>query len=228
MSKPRSILILSGGLDSTVAAFLSQKIAQPLLALTFDYGQKSALREKEAAKKIAEALQVPHKILFLPWLSEITETALVNPHSALPHPLAEDLNHLTKSQSNAAAVWVPNRNGLFLNIAACFAEHLQADLLVTGFNREEGTTFPDNSADFVAASDTFFNFSTLKKVRVLSPTLSMNKTEIARTAKELSIPFQDLWFCYEGKKKPCEECESCKRNFRAFQEAEISNPWSAL
>lgn len=227
MSKKRSIFILSGGLDSTVAAWLSQKISEPVLALTFDYGQKSALREKEAAQKIASLLQVPHQILSLPWLAEITETALVNPASTVPHPLMEDLNHLKKSQSTAAAVWVPNRNGLFLNIAACFAEQLQADLLVTGFNREEGSTFPDNSADFVTASDAFFSFSTLKKVRVFSPTLSMNKTEIAHAAKELSIPLQDLWFCYEGGERPCERCESCQRNFRAFQESGISHPWRA-
>ncbi len=221
----KSILILSGGLDSSVASCLAKKDSSPILALTFDYGQKAALKEREAAGKIAKHLGVPHRILQLPWLAELTRTALVAADQEFPKIREEDLDDPVKGQISAKAVWIPNRNGLFLNIAASFAESLDAGILVTGFNIEEGLTFPDNSSPFVRAADEFFWYSTLKKVRVLSPTLKMNKVEIARKAKDLGIPLGDLWFCYNGAVKPCRRCESCLRGFRAFREVEIPDPW---
>lgn len=221
----KSILILSGGLDSTVSAWIAAQETTPVLALTFDYGQKAASREKESASKIAQQLHTPHRIINLSWLAEITKTSLVAMNEELPHLDERDLDNLTKTRVSANSVWVPNRNGLFLNIAACFAESLNADILVTGFNKEEGATFPDNSAEFVESADAFFGYSTQKKVQVISHTLVWDKIEIARKGKELQIPFKDLWFCYEGGETPCRRCESCLRDFRAFREAEIIDPW---
>lgn len=222
----KSILILSGGLDSTVSSWIAKENSSPVLALTFDYGQKATLKEQEAAKKIARFLGVPHRILSLPWLAELTSTALVARDRNLPQPAEKDLDDPSQGNKTAKAVWVPNRNGLFLNVAACYAEALDAEILVTGFNAEEGITFPDNSVPFVRASDEFFWYSTQKKVRVVSPTLKWNKAEIARKAIKMGVPLKDLWFCYDGGKSPCRRCESCLRAFRAFRKAEIKDPWS--
>ncbi len=221
--KTKSILILSGGLDSTVSSLLAGHETRPVLALTFDYGQRAAEREKAAAKKTADRLEVPHKILALPWLKELTHTSLVDTRSALPNVGEKDLDDPAKGRESAKAVWVPNRNGLFLNIAACFAESLGAEVLVTGFNAEEGVTFPDNSAAFARSADDFFWFSTLSKVRVVSYTLDWNKREIAGRAKDLGVKPEDVWFCYEGGLEPCKSCESCLRAFRAFREAGLGN-----
>ena len=216
--KPKSILILSGGLDSTVASYIAEKETDPVLALTFDYGQRASAREKETARRTAERLKVPHRTIELPWLKELTRTGLVNLEAKLPSPREKDLDDPAKGRKAAEAVWVPNRNGLFLNVAAAFAESLDAEVLVTGFNAEEGITFPDNSAGFVRSADDFFWFSTLKKIRVVSYTLAWNKVEIARHAKELGLTPQDVWFCYEAGPDPCKTCESCLRAFRAFRE----------
>lgn len=220
--KPSSILILSGGLDSTVSSYIAAKETSPLLALTFDYGQRAAAREKEAARRIADRLKVPHRVLILPWLAEITKTSLVVKKTALPHPKEADLDDPSRGQATAAAVWVPNRNGLFLNIGAAYAEALNTEILVTGFNAEEGITFPDNSAPFIQSADEFFWYSTQKKIRVVSYTISWNKTEIARKARDLEIPLNEIWFCYDGEKEPCRLCESCLRAFRAFRKAGIT------
>lgn len=219
--KPSSILILSGGLDSTVSSYIAARETRPLLALTFDYGQRAAVREKEASRRIADRLKVPHRVLILPWLAEITKTSLVDKNTSLPHPKEDELDDPAKGKAGAAAVWVPNRNGLFLNIAASYAESLGAEILVTGFNAEEGIAFPDNSAPFIQSANEFFWYSTQKKIRVVSPAISWNKVEIARKARSLGIPLNEIWFCYDGKKEPCRLCESCLRAFRAFREAEI-------
>lgn len=222
----KSILILSGGLDSTVSSWIAREESVPILALTFDYGQKASAREQEAAGKTAARLNVPHRILALPWLKELTNTALVSPKENLPKINVKDLDDPLRSRKSAEAVWVPNRNGVFLNISAAYAESLGAEILVTGFNAEEGITFPDNSAPFVRAADEFFWYSTQKKIRVVSFTLPWNKPKIAQKAKELGVPLQDLWFCYDGGRKPCRTCESCLRAFRAFREAEIEDPFA--
>ncbi len=219
MSSKKSILILSGGLDSTVSAHLAAKRSQPVLALTFDYGQRAAAKEKEAARRTAKRLKVPHRVLDLPWMKALTSTALVSSKKKIPTVVESDLDDFEKGRKTAADVWVPNRNGLFLNIAACFAESLDASLLVTGFNREEGLTFPDNSCGFLRASDEFFWYSTQKKIRAISYTMDWDKIRIAREARKLRIRPEDLWSCYEGGRTPCGYCESCSRSRRAFREA---------
>ena len=217
--KPKSILVLSGGLDSTVAAHIAYQETTPVLALTFDYGQRAAEREKSVAATTARRLGVSHRTIALPWLAELTSTGLVNKSKKLPELKEKDLDDPVKGRKTAAAVWVPNRNGLFLNIAASFAESLGAELLVTGFNAEEGVTFPDNSAGFVRSADDFFWFSTLKKIRVVSYTLNWNKPEIARRARGFGLTEADVWSCYEAGPSPCGTCESCLRLVRAFREA---------
>ncbi|MBI2083278.1 MAG: 7-cyano-7-deazaguanine synthase QueC [Deltaproteobacteria bacterium] len=214
----KSILILSGGLDSTVSSFIAKEKTTPILALTFDYGQRAAKREIGAASKVAQKLGVEHRIMSLGWLAEITKTSLVNRREKIPILNEKELDDVDRTLQTAKAVWVPNRNGVFLNIAAAFAEALEASLLVTGFNAEEGITFPDNSAPFSRAADDFFWFSTLNKVKVTSFTQGMTKVEIAKKGKELGINFNEIWFCYEGGEKRCGVCESCQRSLRAFRE----------
>jgi 7-cyano-7-deazaguanine synthase len=214
----KSILILSGGLDSTVSSWLARQETKPILALTFDYGQRAARREIEAAYYTSQQLGVEHRIIPLTWLKEITTTSLVNQGSPLPQLAESDLDNTEKTVSTAKQVWVPNRNGTFLNIAAASAGSLGASILVTGFNAEEGVTFPDNSAPFVRAANEFFWYSTQNRVEVTSYTLQMTKVEIAQKAQELGVNFDKIWSCYEGGDRPCRSCESCARFLRAFRE----------
>ena len=225
MLKKSALGILSGGLDSTTALYLSHSTHNILQTITFDYGQKSAIREIAAAKEISKSLQIYHHVFPLPWLESLTKTALVNPKQTIPNPSSMDLDQLDISTENAKKVWVPNRNGLFLNIAASIAEALDIETLITGFNAEEAATFPDNSEEFLNATNQFFSYSTLKKIVVESPTIRMTKNEIVTCAASLKVPFSKLWFCYEGHEAPCRQCESCQRNFRAFRQVGIADPF---
>ncbi|MDO8462353.1 MAG: 7-cyano-7-deazaguanine synthase QueC [Deltaproteobacteria bacterium] len=216
-----SIVLLSGGLDSAVSALLTAKEFPCRLALTFDYGQRAATREKEASAKIAKRLGVEHKTLTLPWLKELTTTALVETKKDLPQLKASQLDDPTATDESARAVWVPNRNGLFLNIAAVYAEALGFDWIVTGFNAEEAKTFSDNSSPFVETANRFFSFSTRKKVQVCSQTQDLMKSEIVQKGIELGLDFSNLWSCYEGGEKWCGRCESCLRSMRAYKTAGV-------
>jgi 7-cyano-7-deazaguanine synthase len=109
------------------------------------------------------------------------------------------------------AVWIPNRNGVFLNIAAAFAEGYDCETVVTGFNREEAVEFPDNSREYVEAVNNGFVYSTRSGVRVVSYTLDLSKREILRKGIELSAPLDAIWSCYRGGERMCGACASCRR-----------------
>lgn len=216
MSKERAIVILSGGLDSTVALYLAREKYEIPLALTFDYGQRSVKQEKKAAQAICGLLNISHTFLDLTWLGKITKTALVNNAHSLPALKMTELDNQELGLESAKAVWVPNRNGVFINIAAAFAEAENIKILITGFNAEEAATFPDNSRDYVEAVNHALDYSTSNQCRVESPTIRWNKTEIVYEALKREVPLEKLWSCYEAGEKMCGRCESCLRSKRAY------------
>lgn len=222
-----SIALLSSGLDSVTAVSLAREHTQVKLALVFDYGQRSAKREIEHARKICEHFGIALRVIDLGWLAGITKTALVNTASDVPtmslEKIAADADPSITAES-AKSVWVPNRNGALINIAASFAESMGCDQVIVGFNREEAVTFPDNSPDFIEAIDFSLSYSTLNKVKVLAPLIGLDKKGIVRKAIESGAPLEYSWSCYQGGEVPCGVCESCVRRQRAFDEAGIADP----
>lgn len=215
MSSPSQIILLSGGLDSVVNLVMAREKGAVLLALTFDYGQRAAAREIGASRKICEELAITHRVIPLPWMQEFTSSSLIQGKGEVPRLKKEDLSDMEKTQKTARAVWVANRNGVFVNIAAAIAESMGASLVVAGFNREEAETFPDNSRAFLNAVNASLAYSTLNKVRAASYTLEMDKTEVVRAGLTHHAPFEEVWSCYHGGAKMCGVCESCLRLKRA-------------
>ncbi|WP_088185998.1 7-cyano-7-deazaguanine synthase QueC [Desulfosporosinus sp. FKA] len=220
------IVLLSGGLDSTVAMALFLEKTTLDLAITFDYGQRAKEKEISASRQIADHFNIRHTIIALPFLQEQTRTALVNRSTDLPQLEFKQLDNIEEEALESAhQVWVPNRNGLFMNIAAVYAENMgEAVTLITGFNREEAATFPDNSLEFMTAMNDCFKYSTQNTVTVDSPTAALSKSEIVREGLRLNIPFEKVWSCYENGQRPCGHCESCLRMKRAL----IANKAEAL
>jgi 7-cyano-7-deazaguanine synthase len=186
-----------------------------VLALTFNYGQRAALQEIAHAVRLTRDAGVRHEVVELPWFRGFTRTSLVS-GQGIPSGEQVAIDDHARSLQSAKAVWVPNRNGILLNIAAGFAEGLGADVVVPGFNAEEAATFPDNTAEFLGALDAAFAFSTASGVKTFCYSTGMNKTEIVADAKKLDLPFADLWPCYLDGEQWCGSCESCARYRRAL------------
>lgn len=215
------VALLSGGLDSTVAAWAALKAGPVGVALVFDYGQRAAKREVDAAKQVAKRLGAKCRVIKIPFLEEVTKTALVMNDKVIPQIKMSKLDDRSEAEKSAQDVWVPNRNGLFLNIAACVAEGEAFSEIVVGFNAEEAATFPDNSANFVDRIERSFELSTLSHPRVFAPTIGLNKTEIVQLGLKLDAPLGEVYSCYQGKKLQCGRCESCLRSRRAYEKAGI-------
>lgn len=215
-----AVALLSGGLDSTVATTQAHRQDGVILALTFDYGQRAAERERRSARGVAAELGIRQRTISLDFLGELTTTALVDRGQDLPLLEEDQLGDAAGAAADSMrGVWVPNRNGLFIAIAAAYAESLGADQVVVGFNREEARTFPDNSAEFLKRTSAALSLSTLSKVQLASPTMGLDKVGIVQLGYEIDAPLRQIWSCYEGGPEPCRRCESCKRLARALDQA---------
>ncbi len=199
----KSIILLSGGLDSLVSLGVCKTEYNVELALTFDYGQKAANSEISTSKKICDYYNIKHKVIQLDWLKEITHTALVS-DKELPEGIENPIE-------SAKAVWVPNRNGLFLNIAGSFADSENYTHIILGANKEEGETFPDNTQEFADRVNAAFEYSTLNKPKVLVPLINYDKNDIVNLALKNNLPLELVKSCYNGGEKHCGVCESCTR-----------------
>ena len=217
----KTVALLSGGLDSTVATAAAQRDSEIVLALTLDYRQRARAKEIDASRRIARRLGIRHRVVRLDFLGEVTTSALVNRSDGLPFLSADLLDQAEATSESMRGVWVPNRNGLFVAIAASFAEGLEADRIVAGFNREEAASFPDNSMDFVARTNAALSLSTLSGVRLAAPTIELDKQEIVQLGYELGAPLNEIWSCYEGGTRHCRGCESCLRLLRAIESAGV-------
>lgn len=203
-----AVVLLSGGLDSALNLALAVRYRRRLRAVTFDYGQRAARRELQAARRLCRHYGVEHRRLALPWLRE-----------AVPRPLARAGAPLPSRLDDVDAVWVPNRNGVFVAVGAALAEAAGAAVVVAGFNAEEATAFPDNSAAFVAASNRALRYSTRGRVRLISYTAEWDKETIVRRAAKVGVPLEDVYPCYGEGPAPCGRCASCRRTAAALRNA---------
>jgi 7-cyano-7-deazaguanine synthase len=206
-------------LDSVVNLKLAQEGGEVVTALTFDYGQRAAWREVEAAGGACRTLKIPHEVVRLDWMADIAHSALVNAERPLPYMQEEALDDPQRTAASAREVWVPNRNGVFLGVGAAYAEARECDRVVVGFNKEEAASFPDNSAAFLDASNAALKHSVLRPLSVTSYTVDWNKEQIVRKGREIEAPLQLVWSCYEGGEVHCWRCESCLRLKRALERA---------
>ncbi len=211
----KAVVLLSGGLDSTVCLKKAVDEGAQVLAVTFDYGQKASKRELSAARRICKKLNVEHEVIKLGWLGALGSSALVDARARVPQPGREA--DKASVQEAARTVWVPNRNGVFVNVAAAMAEARGFDTVIAGLNRDEAELFPDNSIPYLAAANQALRFSTLSGVRLESYTASFSKKRILQIAKEISAPLDLIWYCYLGGRKPCGQCQSCLNYQRAAE-----------
>lgn len=209
-SSESAIILLSGGLDSLVALDYSIKsgLYNIELALTFDYGQKALANEVEASENICKYYGINHKVIKLDWLKDITKTSLVS-EKQIPK---ENLN----TKKSAKAVWIPNRNALFINIAACFCDTYGCKHIIFGANRDEGRTFSDNTEAFRQEISNVLKTSTLVKPDVIAPLINYSKDDIVRIAVKNAAPLELVWSCYDSGSIHCGQCESCNHLKKAL------------
>ncbi|MBD3189397.1 MAG: 7-cyano-7-deazaguanine synthase QueC [Candidatus Heimdallarchaeota archaeon] len=234
-----AIVLLSGGLDSTVCLWWAKKQEYSRIdCLTFEYGSKEEKVLRATAEKLAELAQISqHQSITLDFLKRFSEqinsSLAQGSDRSLPQLSPTELDDLATSTQSAHSVWIPARNLVFLSIAAAYAETIGGQVaLITGFNLEEGTTFPDNTEAFIDDFTRTASRGVLKaEIGVVCPLKGMTKEEIVRLGAQLEVPFAYSTSCYDpqgfdptGKPIHCGICESCLRRKRGFQRSDIDDP----
>jgi 7-cyano-7-deazaguanine synthase len=211
-----AVVLLSAGLDSSYNLVKALEKFSVRLALTFDYGQRAGVREIDAAKRLADYYLIEHQVVDVSWFRHFSNSTLTGGGEP-PRGSEVQIDNLKRSFETAEKVWVPNRNGIFLNIAAGFAEGREASVVIPGFNAEEAATFPDNSEGFLRALDKSLEFSTQGRVRTYCFSTEMDKTQIVADALRVGLDLKMVWPCYFSGPVWCGECESCLRFRRAVE-----------
>ena len=217
MSAMDAIVLLSGGLDSAANLALACDRGWKCSALVVNYGQRAWESERKAAQAIAEYYGAPVRELDLRFVGELGGSSLTDSSLAIPSIEKNKLDEMSVIRETANAVWVPNRNGVLISLAAAWAESVGAPRVLIGFNREEAATFPDNSRPFMEAMNGALTFSTRGRVSVESLIVDRTKPETVRELRGLSkpFPFDLVWSCYKSGHRMCGHCESCQRFLRA-------------
>ena len=219
--KKKAISVLSGGMDSAVAT-AKFKDTHQIHALTFDYGQRSALMEIKSAIAICKWIGAEHTVIKLPWLAELGKSALTSDED-VPEPDILELDDKDLSIETAIRVWVPGRNIAFTAIANSFAESENARSIIVGWDLEEAATFPDNTKEFLNAFNSVLEVGSFDQVKIEAPLIDMNKVDIVKLGTEIGLPLELSYSCYKGFEEHCGVCESCMRRKRAFNNAEIQD-----
>lgn len=231
-----AIVLFSGGLDSSACLYWALEQYEEITLLSFKYGSK----EDEVIKRLnllfAEIYNLESKIISLDFLEELSskrgsKLAL----SELDPPEFSSFKQLDESKltkETANQVWVPARNILFISVASAFADSYKEPVhILFGANKEEASTFPDNTPEFVERMNDAINLGCLNEVSVLAPFNTQVKREIIEFLIEKEAKFEYMSSCYQVKKWTkegypihCGICESCQRKKRAFQESGFSDP----
>jgi 7-cyano-7-deazaguanine synthase len=213
----RSIVILSGGMDSTTAVYWAQKYYDdnPLL-LSFNYGQKHK-RELEFAKKTAERLDLEHNIVDLQSVRPLIAT------SALTSNAIDVPEGHYESETMKQTV-VPNRNMMMLSIAYAAGIANDSEYVITGVHAGDHAVYPDCRPEFIQAFNTCAMLANEgfggDELAVLGPFLNMTKAGIAAVGEDLGVPWHETWSCYKGGEFHCGRCSTCVERLEALHEAE--------
>jgi 7-cyano-7-deazaguanine synthase len=222
--RPKALVLLSGGLDSSTAAAVAQAEGYEVYGLTVLYGQRHA-REVKAAKAVGRALGLKGHFF--------SEVSLGKDGSALLDrkakvPVDRDIEAEIRS-GGIPSTYVPARNLVLLSIGAHWAEVIGAEAIFTGFNVIDYSGYPDCSQAFVKEFQRALALGTKagrngKAPRIITPLIGLDKAGIIRLGTKLKVPYMLTWSCYKGGKRACGRCDSCRLRLRGFEKAGLKDP----
>src|SRR6202453_834124 len=218
--RPRAVLCLSGGMDSSVCAALAAR-DYDVFAVHFSYGQRTEARELHSAQEVARIVGVKELMhLKMDLCRRIGGSALTD--ATIEVPVAEDEAAIG---NEVPVTYVPFRNAHFLSEAVSWAEVLGAETVFIGAVEQDSSGYPDCRPAYYDAFNQLIRMGTKDgKIQVATPLIEMRKSEIVRLGVELGAPFHVSWSCYSGETEACGVCESCVLRLRAFREAGSVDP----
>jgi 7-cyano-7-deazaguanine synthase len=220
----KAIVLLSGGMDSCVSAAIAREIHGPanIALLHAGYGQRTQDRERRAFTEIADFYEISRRLVVqLDHFRVIGGSALTDKSIAIPE------NQLDASHSSIIPVtYVPFRNAHFLSVAVSWAEAIGAAAIYIGAVAEDSSGYPDCRPEYYRAFQNVIREGTRPEtqIEIVTPVITLKKSEIIRRGVQLSAPLHFTWSCYQSEDVACGLCDSCLLRMKAFAEAAIPDP----
>jgi 7-cyano-7-deazaguanine synthase len=211
---PKAVVLLSGGLDSTVTLACSVTDNNETIALSFRYGQRH-MRELDSAKAVAKHYNVKHMITDID--PSIFRSSLIGNSGNIRKDgkgIGDDIPD----------TYVPARNMIMLSIAAGLCESVGAEKIYIGANSVDYSGYPDCRKEFFDAFEEMMMKGTKagaegKPIKIITPILELSKADIIRSGKKLNAPLHLTRSCYDGGEKACGRCDSCIIRKKGFADA---------
>lgn len=217
----RAVVVLSGGMDSTVCATLAVREhgVENVAALHVDYGQRTETRERIAFEAICDRLGIVKRLTVRNQaLQQIGGSALTDESLTVPDAGPE-------IGREVPITYVPFRNAHFLAVAVSWAEVVGAEKIFIGAVAQDSSGYPDCRPEYYDAFNEVVRVGTKDgNIRIETPLISLKKTDIVRLGLEVGAPFDLTWSCYSREDSACGVCESCALRLRAFQAAGVVDP----
>jgi len=214
----KAVCIISGGMDSALSSYMAKNIdGYEIIAVHFNYGQKTEAKELESFRKIAKSLSTLKEYeLDLHFISEIGGSALTDEKIDVPHDGIEP---------GVPVTYVPFRNGIFLSIAGAIAEKEGADALYIGVVEEDSSGYPDCTDSFIQKMQDAINEGTKPETHITlkTPLVHLKKEQIVSESVKLGVPLSDTWSCYQHEEYACGVCDSCRLRLNGFLKAGIED-----
>lgn len=217
--KPLAIVLMSGGMDSTVCASWALQQGFEVCALHVHYGQKTQEREAQAFNEICAVLLID-KILDI----DISHLAAIGGSSLTDSTI--DITKANLESSEIPTSYVPFRNANLLSIAVSWAEVIGAQTIIIGAVEEDGSGYPDCRRIFFDAFEAMIQLGTKpgSHIQIQTPLIASDKAEIVTLGMELEAPLKLTWSCYSSSEKACGVCDSCALRLRGFAKAGYEDP----
>ena len=214
----RCVCIISGGMDSALSAKMAEIEGYEIIALHFNYGQRTELKELGCFRKIATSVNASETYeIDLPFFEQIGASALTDKSIDVPTGGIEE---------GVPVTYVPFRNGIFLSIAAAVAEKHGAKALFIGVVEEDSSGYPDCRESYIEQMQSAINLGTKDEtdLEIKMPLVALKKSQIVEKSLELAVPLEDTWSCYKSEDLACGVCDSCRLRLKGFEEAGSVDP----
>lgn len=214
----KALCIMSGGMDSTLVAYIMRSRGYEIVALHFNYGQRTVAKELSCFREICKDLGVSEKYeIDLDFFKTIGASALTDHSIDVPTGGIEPGVPIT---------YVPFRNGIFLSIATAIAEKEGCSAIAIGVVEEDSSGYPDCRESFIDAFTKAANLGTKESTNlsIEMPLVRLQKSQIVQEAIQLDVPLHLTWSCYSSEDKACGVCDSCRLRLRGFERAGAIDP----
>lgn len=215
----RSVVLVSGGMDSCVSAAVASGENERLALLHISYGQRTESRERKAFNDIADHYGVTERLdVSIEYLAKIGGSSLTD--------LQIDVSEANLESKEIPASYVPFRNANMLSIATSWAEVLGASAIYIGAVAEDSSGYPDCRPEFYEAFQRTIDAGTKPdtRIEIRTPIIQLSKAEIVRKGIDLNAPLHLTWSCYRSDDVACGTCDSCALRLRGFEQAGVEDP----